>query len=210
MVFCQLRMNGFWIVKNLRKSYTFINMGRMTQYLFFETNSSGQTKKIAGFLAKEILAGRTVPRAKNALVFALSGDLGSGKTAFVQGFLRGLGVHRKITSPTFVIAKSYKLKAKSYKLGYHIDCYRINSDAQKGRSPNLAERRGSSKELSGLGLKEVLNNPENIVLIEWPERIFVSNGKKFLPKQGLALPKNLIRIKFEHGKKINKRILKFQ
>lgn len=164
----------------------------MPRHIFLETNSSGQTKKFAGLLAREVLSARI--KRKNALVLALSGDLGSGKTTFIQGFLRGLGVRRKITSPTFVITKSYKLKAKSYKLGYHIDCYRLKNP----------------KELLGLGLKEILNNPENIVLIEWSERIFVSNGKRFLPKQGLTLPKNLIRIKFEHGKKINKRILKFQ
>lgn len=159
----------------------------MPQHIFLETNSSGQTKKFAGLLASAIAseekpclpAGRNL---KNALVLALSGDLGSGKTTFIQGFLRGLGVRRKITSPTFVITKSYKLKTKSYKLGYHIDCYRIKK----------------SKELLDLGLKEILNNLENIVLIEWPERI-----KKILPK-------DLIWIKFEYGEKENERVLKFK
>ncbi len=135
---------------------------------------------------------------KNALILALSGNLGSGKTTFVQGFLRAAGIRRKITSPTFVLIKNYKLKTENYKRAYHVDCYRINSDAQRGRSPDLAERRGNPKELSGLGLKEILNNPENIVLIEWPERI-----KKILPK-------DLIWIKFKHGEKENKRILKFK
>ncbi|MDP3015395.1 MAG: tRNA (adenosine(37)-N6)-threonylcarbamoyltransferase complex ATPase subunit type 1 TsaE [bacterium] len=153
----------------------------MPQHIFLETNSSGQTKKFAGLLAS-VIASRKRSNLKNALVLALAGDLGSGKTTFVQGFLRGLGVRRKITSPTFVIAKSYKLKAKSYKLGYHIDCYRIEEP----------------KELSGLGLKEILNNPENILLIEWPERI-----KKILPK-------DLVWIKFEYGEKENERVLKFK
>lgn len=169
----------------------------MPQRLFLETNSFGQTKKIAGFLAKEILAGRITSRVKNALVLALAGDLGSGKTTFAQGFLRAAGVRKKITSPTFVLIKNYPLvncRLLNYRSIYHIDCYRVKN----------------SKELLGLGLKEILNNPENIVLIEWPERIFAFSEKRFLPKQSLGLPENLIWIKFEHGKKINKRTLKFK
>jgi len=141
----------------------------------FETTSSSQTKKIAGVLAKEILASRSNRR--GALVFALVGDLGSGKTTFTQGLLAGFGIKKKITSPTFVIMKSYKLQAKSYKLAYHLDCYRIKKPS----------------ELGILGIKEILANPENVVLIEWPERI-----KKILPK-------NTVWINFEHGKKENKR-----
>jgi tRNA threonylcarbamoyladenosine biosynthesis protein TsaE len=127
----------------------------------FKTTSSKQTKKLAGLLAKEILRARL--KQKNALVLALSGDLGAGKTTFVQGFLRGLGIKKKITSPTFVIVKSYKVK--SYKV-YHIDCYRIKKP----------------KELSALDFRDILHSPFNIVLIEWPERI-----KKILPKDAIWL-----------------------
>ena len=149
----------------------------MPRHLFLETNSSWQTKKIAGLLASVI---KKRVKAENALVFALTGNLGTGKTTFVQGFLRAAGIKKKITSPTFAIVKSYKVKSyKDYKKIFHIDCYRIEK----------------LKELSGLGLKEILNNPENIVLIEWPERI-----KKILPK-------DLIWIKFEYGEKINQRII---
>jgi len=99
--------------------------------------------------------------------------LGSGKTTFVQGFLRGLGIKKKITSPTFVIAKNYKQ-------AYHIDCYRIKK----------------ADELLKLGLREVLENPQNIVLIEWAEKI-----KKILPK-------NFVWLKFEHGPKENIRVIR--
>ncbi|MBT9171303.1 MAG: tRNA threonylcarbamoyladenosine biosynthesis protein TsaE [Actinobacteria bacterium] len=158
---------------------------RIPQQLFLETNSSGQTKKFAGFLAGEVLVARI--KRKNALVLALAGDLGSGKTTFVQGFLRAAGIKKKITSPTFVLIKKYKICANSrsnsrkFASIYHIDCYRIKK----------------SRELLDLGLKEILNNPENIVLIEWPERI-----KKILPK-------DLIWIKFKHGEKADKRTLEF-
>ncbi|OGM89040.1 tRNA (adenosine(37)-N6)-threonylcarbamoyltransferase complex ATPase subunit type 1 TsaE [Candidatus Wolfebacteria bacterium RBG_13_41_7] len=177
----------------------------------FKTNSLTQTKKIAKLLAKEITTkksdrsrpiylsdsetGRRTPTAvgeKNALILALVGDLGSGKTTFTQGFLRGLGIKNKITSPTFVIVKKYKIPSfadttagrqnTKYKYAYHFDFYRIRKPV----------------ELFSLGFKEVLADPRNIVLIEWPEIV-----KK-------VLPKNSIWINFEHGEKENKRIINFR
>ncbi|MEK7062388.1 MAG: tRNA (adenosine(37)-N6)-threonylcarbamoyltransferase complex ATPase subunit type 1 TsaE [Patescibacteria group bacterium] len=145
-----------------------------------KTTSSAQTKKIAKLLAQEILSAK-FPR-KSALVLALSGDLGAGKTTFVQGFLCGAGIRKKITSPTFVLIKNYELGIKNYgnyKKIYHIDCYRIYKP----------------KDILSTGIKEILNNPENIVLIEWPERI------------GRILPKTAIVIKLKYGKKENERII---
>ncbi|MEK7451626.1 MAG: tRNA (adenosine(37)-N6)-threonylcarbamoyltransferase complex ATPase subunit type 1 TsaE [Patescibacteria group bacterium] len=143
--------------------------------MIYKTFSAGQTKKMAGLLAKNAVKFRRLN--KSALVLALAGELGAGKTAFAQGFLKGIGVKKKIASPTFVLIKNYKLKIKNYKLAYHIDCYRIHKP----------------EELLRLGLKEILNNSQNIVLIEWPERI-----KKILPK-------NSVWLKFEHAEKINER-----
>lgn len=143
----------------------------------FKTDSPKQTRLIAGLLAQEIL--RKKIKIKSALVLALSGNLGGGKTTFVQGFMKGAGVKKKITSPTFVLIKTYNLQSKAYKKIYHIDCYRLKK----------------SEELLDLGLKEILENSDNIVLIEWPERI-----KK-------DLIKNCILIKFKHGKKENERII---
>jgi tRNA threonylcarbamoyladenosine biosynthesis protein TsaE len=142
----------------------------------FQTHSAAQTQKLAGFLTREIFKIKSL---KNALVLALGGELGTGKTTFIQGFLRGLGVRRKITSPTFIIIKSHKPKTKSYKLAYHIDCYRIKKPS----------------ELLKLGLKEILENPQNIVLIEWAEKI------------RRTLPKNTIWLKFKHGPKENIRVI---
>lgn len=144
---------------------------------FYKTFSSQETKKLAGLLAKKFLTGQ---KRKNALVLALSGDLGSGKTTFTQGFLKSLGIKKKITSSTFVLVKNYKLKVESFKTVYHIDCYRIKK----------------TKELTDLGLKVILKNSRNIVLIEWPEKI-----------QRL-LPKNSVWLKFKHGEKENIREIK--
>jgi len=142
----------------------------------YKTTSSKQTKKLAGFLAKKFLK----IKRKNALILALQGELGAGKTTFVQGFLRGLGIKKKITSPTFVLIKYYMLHASCFKNTYHIDCYRIKK----------------ADELLNLGLKEILNVSQNIVLIEWAERI------------QRALPKDAIWIKFEHGPKENIRVIR--
>lgn len=163
--------------------------------MFFETKSKNQTKKLAKLLCQTILKEKIqrlpADRENNkALVIALSGDLGAGKTTFVQGLMNGAGIKKKITSPTFVLMKKFQIpKAKfqinskfqnlKFKNIYHIDCYRIKK----------------TEELFNLGLKEILKNPQNIVLIEWPEII-----KRYLSK-------DVIRIEFEHGKKENERQL---
>lgn len=134
------------------------------------TNSPSQTKKLGEILAKEIL--KIKPRRKKALVLGLEGDLGGGKTTFLKGFAKGLGIKEKILSPTFIIIRRLKinnLTMKQFANFYHIDCYRAQN----------------SKEILDLGFKEIISNPKNIVAIEWAERI-----KKILPK-------NTIWIKFE-------------
>ena len=129
------------------------------------TNSPSRTRKIANILAQEILGTKLK---KTALVLALEGELGAGKTTFLQGFARGLGIKEKILSPTFVIMRKFKIRKKSCDFAnfYHIDCYRI----------------GKAKEILDLGFREIILNPRNIVAIEWADRI-----KKILPKNTLAL-----------------------
>lgn len=87
-------------------------------------------------------------------VVALSGDLGAGKTIFTQGFARGLGIKDKIISPTFVIIRQHKNF-------YHIDLYRLESFKE-------------------LGLEELFADKNNIVLIEWAEKI-----KNLIPKNAI-------------------------
>jgi len=104
--------------------------------------------------------------AKKATVLCLYGDLGSGKTTFTQILGRLLGVKETIQSPTFVIMKSYKLPSSplstfNFKLLTHIDAYRIENP----------------QEMLNLGFEDMLNNKDNLVVIEWPERI-----KDILPK----------------------------
>lgn len=121
----------------------------------FLTKSAKETQKIGTDFAKQILK---LSPAENATVIGLEGELGSGKTTFLQGFAEGLGIKEKILSPTFVIMKRFKTSGS--KNFYHIDAYRINNP----------------EEILELGFKEIIFNPKNIVAIEWPEKI-----KKFLP-----------------------------
>lgn len=128
-----------------------------------QSNSITETKRFAKELAKTILKS---PRRKGALVLALKGELGSGKTTFIQGLARGIGIKENVLSPTFLIVKSYKLQAISYKLFYHIDCYRIKNP----------------KELLQLEWKDIAGNPNNIVAVEWADKV-----KSILPKDVLWL-----------------------
>jgi len=129
---------------------------------FCITRDPLQTKKLGKQSAKKILKSK---KRKNAFIIALKGELGGGKTTFLQGFAGGLGIKEKILSPTFVIIKKFTIKNKTQhptpNTYYHIDCYRIKK----------------SKEILDLGFKEIISNPQNIVAIEWADKI-----KKILPK----------------------------
>lgn len=136
------------------------------------SNNPSQTKKIGKTLAEKILKGEL---GKTAQVLALQGDLGGGKTTFLQGFARGLGVKDKILSPTFVILKKFKIKKQFYgkskatarfKNFYHIDCYRIEKP----------------KELLLLGFRKIISDSQNIVAVEWAEHI-----KKILPQSAILI-----------------------
>src|SRR5476649_2454201 len=63
-------------------------------------------------------------------VLALYGDLGSGKTTFMQGLAKGLGITRNIISSTFIIMRTYTINRKVLKNLYHLDLYRIDNDEQ--------------------------------------------------------------------------------
>lgn len=130
------------------------------------THKAEETQKLGEDLAKKILK----QEQKNAaVVLGLEGNLGGGKTTFLQGFAKGLGVQEKILSPTFVILKRFTLKNKKFKNFYHIDCYRLKDE----------------KDILEIGFKEIIENPENIVAVEWPEKI------------SRIMPENTIKIEFK-------------
>lgn len=110
-------------------------------------------------IAKEFLA--SIKSGENAVVVALEGDLGSGKTAFSQEVGKILGVRENMQSPTFVIEKIYSIDFKNFKHLIHIDAYRLEKES----------------ELLHLGWEELVKEKENLILIEWPE-----NVSKIIPK----------------------------
>ena len=138
----------------------------------FVSNNPEELKKIAIKLAGNPMSRFRLDMDGGALVLALIGDLGSGKTTFARAFAEGLGVKEKIKSPTFIIFRKSKIKNKKFLYFYHFDVYRINSE----------------KEILKLGWEEIISNPENIVLVEWADKI--EN----------ILPKNSVKINFKHLK----------
>lgn len=118
-------------------------------------------------LLGEILAKKT--EKNQATIIALSGNLGAGKTTFVQLLAKELGVSEKVTSPTFTIMKGYELVGGEFKHLIHMDAYRIED----------------LNELSPLRFSELITNKTNLLCIEWAEKIQP------------ALPSEIIKINIE-------------
>ncbi|HEY4302435.1 MAG TPA: tRNA (adenosine(37)-N6)-threonylcarbamoyltransferase complex ATPase subunit type 1 TsaE [Candidatus Didemnitutus sp.] len=106
------------------------------------TATAEETRDLASRLAAELPADTAL---------ALHGDLGVGKTTFVQGLARGLGVKDNVTSPTFGIYSVYRGDQRTL---VHLDAYRLDDDSQ----------------VEGLLLEEFLLSPWCLA-VEWPEKI---------------------------------------
>ena len=139
------------------------------------SKSAAETQKIAADLAKKLKGGE---------ILALTGDLGGGKTTFVQGLAKGLEVKKQITSPSFVLIKEYSISNQPAQ-GWSASGGQsaINNKAKKLIHIDLYRLKKVDKILE----KEISEyfKPENIVVIEWAEKI--KN----------ALPKNTQWIKFD-------------
>ncbi|MCD8209459.1 MAG: tRNA (adenosine(37)-N6)-threonylcarbamoyltransferase complex ATPase subunit type 1 TsaE [Coprobacillus sp.] len=109
---------------------------------FFVTNNEEETMDIAYKLSQ------SVPRGS---VFCLMGDLGAGKTTFVKGFAKGLGISETVNSPTFNIMKIYHFDDEG--LLIHIDAYRLYN------------------EVINIGLEDFIGYEDGYTMIEWPRYI---------------------------------------
>lgn len=118
------------------------------QKIAITTKNNAETRKVGELLAKEL---------QGSEILCLQGDLGSGKTTFVQGLAKELGIKQWPTSPTFVLIKEYDKF-------YHIDCYRVQA-----------------KDLLKLGFKKILKS-DKIKAIEWADKI-----KSILPKKRIDI-----------------------
>ena len=114
------------------------------------TNSFEETQRAGFEFARlHLCEGAILTRIR---LVALYGDLGSGKTAFAQGMAAGLGIKRRIISPTFIIVRKYELRIRNF---YHIDLYRVQSE----------------RDFEALGIEEILNDEKSIVIVEWAEKL---------------------------------------
>lgn len=114
----------------------------------FITRSSEETKKIGEEFAKKLKKGDFI---------ALFGELGGGKTTFIQGLSKGLGVQRRITSPTFLTLRTYSCAHLNIKNLYHVDLYKFDKV--------IGER------LSALGINEVMSDEQGVTAVEWAEKM---------------------------------------
>ena len=123
-----------------------------------------ELEKLAGEFAA-----RLTPKEKGATVVTLSGSLGAGKTAFAKALAREFGIEEDVTSPTFVIEKIYMPARGPFFRFIHIDAYRLNG----------------AHDLDVLGLRELIHESGNLVILEWPEKV-----------EG-AIPKDALQISLE-------------
>jgi tRNA threonylcarbamoyladenosine biosynthesis protein TsaE len=118
-----------------------------------ESRSPEETAALARVIAGSVL--RQGRDEEGAVVLALTGALGAGKTTFTKAFVAACGVLETVTSPTFVIEKRYALTGQSFAQLVHIDAYRLES----------------AHELEVLGFRTLLQDPGNLILLEWPEKV---------------------------------------
>lgn len=134
-----------------RKRFTFI------------THSPEETKQIGAVL------GELVEKLKNkrAIVVGLNGVLGAGKTELVKGIAHFFGIQEKILSPTFVIAKEFRIKKGHFTNFWHFDLYRFNEFS----------------DLVPLGWNDLIKEKGNIILVEWADKF----KKQLLPDYIVSL-----------------------
>lgn len=144
-----------------------------------KTKSEAKTRAVAARFGKTLKGGEIV---------ALIGDLGAGKTQWVKGMAKGLGIQETITSPTFVLMKCFAIKQRGIKNQEsrirnlcHVDAYRLKN----------------ASELAAIGIKDYLGEKETITVIEWAERV-----------EELLAGKKVIRVEFKFGEKEEERIIK--
>jgi tRNA threonylcarbamoyladenosine biosynthesis protein TsaE len=111
------------------------------------SGSFRETQKAGAEFAKKLLPGQIV---------VLSGELGAGKTTFVQGLAGELGVKDRIISPTFVLVRKHRIRQPKTEIKtiYHIDLYRLEGEF----------------DFRSLGLEDIFSDEAAVFLIEWGER----------------------------------------
>jgi 2-amino-4-hydroxy-6-hydroxymethyldihydropteridine diphosphokinase len=123
--------------------------------------SPTDTERLAEGFSRDLQGGETL---------ALVGNLGAGKTCFARGLARGLGIEENITSPSYVLVKSYEGRLAFH----HADFYRLAADDDKAHASDATNGQSATprdaRELASLGLDDYLDDPDAVVLIEWADQ----------------------------------------
>lgn len=118
--------------------------------------------ELPDLLATQALAQRLAEKTWSGKTLYLKGDLGAGKTTFVQAFLCALGYEGHVKSPTYTLLETYDLPKLTV---HHFDLYRI----------------ADPEELEWLDMRACFTE-EALVIVEWPEK-----GQGFLPQPDATL-----------------------
>ena len=143
------------------------------------SKSAAETRAAGQALAYILKKGMILPR-----VITLYGELGSGKTTFVQGFAKGLGITGRLVSPTFIIVRRYTIPKDLFSF-YHIDLYRTFSLG----------------DLEQIGVADILSDIHGIIAFEWAQKL-----GKYLPNERIDVHFDMCvdqshKITVEHVKK---------
>jgi len=131
-------------------------------------------------LAKEIWQKYESHKGKRAIVFALQGEMGAGKTQFTKGLARAMGIKELVTSPTFTLENEYR---GGHEKLFHFDAWRLEN----------------SGELNTLGFADLVEN-KSVISIEWAEK--VSDAIRKFDDEAI-----IIWVKIGFGKKENERVI---
>jgi tRNA threonylcarbamoyl adenosine modification protein YjeE len=150
----------------------------------------------------QALAATVAESVKGGTLLLLEGELGSGKTTFVQGLARALGVKDNVTSPTFTIVCEYRLAVGSMRTFVHADLYRL-------------PKQKAAEDWSLLDVIERAGEKDRLTVIEWSERLedtALGRKGKFDEKKGIAdsggkAGGDQWRIKFAHGQSLEERTI---
>ena len=112
------------------------------------------------------LAKKIASQLKGGEILCLYGQLGAGKTVFISGLINYFIPGKRVLSPTFIIVRHYHPADNKITNIYHVDLYRVSDEA----------------DIQGLGLVELMNQPNSIIAIEWADRL-----GKFLPKERIDI-----------------------
>jgi tRNA threonylcarbamoyl adenosine modification protein YjeE len=119
---------------------------------------------------------------KRAIVFALEGPMGAGKTVFTKGMARAMGIKEEVTSPSFDLVTDYKLPATDYSFS-HMDAWRMEKP----------------EELKDLSFAQKITD-KSVVAIEWAERV-ADEIRKYNEEAVIVW------VKIKYGKKENERLI---